>query len=237
MRATLYGLSFVCFAVLSAPLKAETITLNVYALGLSAGTITVHGKEAAKSYAVQGTLAPSALLKAIKDIGYNGTASGIIRNGKFYSRKYAGHNRTGTRNTKVKMHWVGAKPVVDQYAPKREKRSYDITPSQQTGTKDLLTSAYQTFKSADATNLCNTQHHMFDGRRRSLLVLGKPKINGKRASCSGLYKRVAGFSPNDMQKKTNFPFVIYYEQRSDGRYHFKQFTADATFGKVRAIRK
>ena len=135
------------------------------------------------------------------------------------------------------MHWNGKKPVVDKYQPAREKRSYDIVPAKQTGTMDLLTAAYSTFKTTSADSLCNTVHDMFDGRRRSKLILAKPKISGKTATCAGTYKRVAGFSPSQMQKKVNFPFSLRYEQMDDGNYRFMEFTANATFGKIRATRK
>jgi hypothetical protein len=155
----------------------------------------------------------------------------------FYSKKYLGNARTGSRNSKVKMHWSSKRPVVDTYTPTREKRNYDITPSKQGGTMDLLTAAYVTFKTVAAKDLCNVTHKMFDGRRRSQLSLGKPKVSGKIATCSGNYKRIAGFSPHQLKKGVNFPFTMYYEQQDDGNYRFKVFTSAATFGKIRAVRK
>lgn len=224
---------------LTAPLGAyaENITLNFYALGIRAGTITVNGTETKSSYSVKGTVTPTRLLKAFKDVGYSGSASGKRKGKHYYSKKYLGNARTGSRNSTVKMHWSGNKPVVDKYTPVREKRDYDINPSQQVGTKDLLTSGYATFKSAPIEELCNTVHKMFDGRRRTQITLGKPKISGNIATCQGTYKRIAGFSPNAMQKKVNFPFTIKYEHQNDETYRFKEFTSAATIGNIRATRK
>ena len=55
---------------------AENITLNFYALGIRAGTITVNGAENASNYSVKGAVIPTSLLKAFKDVGYSGSASG-----------------------------------------------------------------------------------------------------------------------------------------------------------------
>lgn len=217
--------------------KAETVGLNLYALGIKAGTITINATDNGKSYSVKGAVVPTALLKKIKDVGYSGVASGHVKGTQYFSKRYSGNTKTGSRHSKVKMHWNGTTPVVDSYQPNREKRAYDISPSAQKGTIDLLTSAYLTFKTAQPDTLCNATHKMFDGRRRSQISLGTPKISSNVATCKGSYKRLAGFSPDDMKEKTTFPFTIHYEKQSDGSYRFKEFNAQATFGKIRAIRK
>lgn len=237
MKCTLQTLTLI--AGLASPIGAqdENITLNLYAYGIKAGTISVNGAQTTTAYSVKGLLSPSRLLRKFKDVGYTGSAVGKISKGKYYTRTYSGHARTGSRNSVVKMRWKSGRPIVDQYSPERARRDYDITPSKQVGTKDLLTAAYITFKTVSIKNLCNITHKMFDGRRRSQITLGKPKISGKIASCSGSYKRVAGFPPHKMEKEVNFPFTMYYEQQDDGTYRFQEFTSAATFGKIRAIRK
>jgi hypothetical protein len=231
--------TFALMGSLAMPLavNAEVITLNLYAIGIKAGTISINSAENGRSYALRGAVTPTRLLKMIKDIGFNGTASGVVKDGTYQTRKYAGIVRTGNGSSNVKMRWRGRTPILDSYKPGREKRSYDIIPSKQVGTIDLLTAAYATFTSRPADKLCNATHKMFDGRRRSQITLGTPKISGKTATCSGTYKRVAGFSPSDMQKRVNFPFTIRYVQQDDGTYRFQDFTADATFGKIRAVRR
>ena len=237
MKPILYTLALAGGLAIPLSVQAENISLNFYALGIRAGTITVNGIESQNSYSLKGAVSPTALLRKFKDVGFNGSASGSVKNGEFYSKKYAGNARTGSRNSKVQIRWSGKTPIVEKYAPQREKRPYDINPAKQTNTKDLLTSAYAVFKTASVDKLCNVTHKMFDGRRRTQISLGTPKISGKIATCNGTYKRVAGFSPSQMQKKVNFPFTMYYEQQDDGSYRFKEFTAAATFGKIRATRK
>jgi len=217
--------------------QAENISLNFYALGFRAGTITVNGNETTNRYAVKGAVTPTRLLKRIKDVGYTGSAKGTLKAGIMATTQYDGNARTGSRNSVVKMHWSGRKPVVDTYTPRRETRTYDITPAKQAGTIDLLTAAYGVFKSAPLDGLCATKYDMFDGRRRSHLTLGKPSVSGKIATCQGTYKRVAGFSPHNMQKKVTFPFTMHYEVQDDGTYRFRGFSADATFGKISARRR
>ena len=237
MKSLLHTLTLAGCIALPVSAQAEIITLKLYAIGIKAGTISINATEKGNSYAVNGRVTPSALLKLIKEIGFTGSASGRVKNGVYQSKKYAGHLNTGNRQSIVKMHWKGRTPVVDSYQPSREKRPYDIAPSKQVGTKDLLTAGYATFKSRPIDKLCNTTHDMFDGRRRSKITLGKPVIKGSIATCAGSYKRIAGFSPHDMQKRVNFPFTIHYVQQNDGTYRFNDFSADATFGKIRAIRK
>ncbi|MBL4750376.1 MAG: DUF3108 domain-containing protein [Amylibacter sp.] len=237
MKPIVQTLALITGLTLPVSAGAENITLKLYAYGIKAGTISINGAENATAYSVKGLVSPSILLRMFKDIGYKGWSSGKISKGKFYTRKYDGRARTGSRNSIVKMHWNNNRPVLDKYSPERAKRDYDISPSKQVGTKDLLTAAYLTFRTVTADNLCNVTHKMFDGRRRSQIQLGKPKISGRRATCAGSYKRVAGFSPHQMTKGVNFPFTMYYEQQDDGTYRFKEFISAATLGKIRAVRK
>lgn len=237
MKSLLHTLILVGSIAMPVSAQAEIITIKLYAIGIKAGTISINATENGQYYAVNGRVTPSALLKVIKEIGFTGSASGKVDNGIYQSKKYAGHLNTGNRQSIVKMHWKGRIPFVDNYQPERARRPYDIVPSKQIGTKDLLTAGYATFKSRSIDKLCNTTHDMFDGRRRSKITLGKPVVKGSIATCTGNYKRIAGFSPNDMQKRVNFPFTIHYVQQNDGTYRFNDFSADATFGKIRAIRK
>ncbi len=217
--------------------QAENISLNLYAFGIKAGTINVNAAETEEAYAVRGAVTPTSLLRKIKDIGYKGSATGVIKKDTHQVRKYSGNARTGSRNSIVEMRWRSNRPIVDSYKPERERRDYDLTPSKQNGTIDLLSSAYLTFKTATPETLCNSKRKMFDGRRLSELSLAKPKISGTTATCSGNYKRLAGFPPHKMKKKVNFPFSVRYEQNDDGTYRFQEFTADASIGKIRATRK
>mgnify|MGYP001025490610 CR=1 FL=1 len=237
MRSIAQTFCLVTAITLPASAQAENITLNLYAYGLKAGTILINGAENSAAYSVKGLLSPSRLLKTFKDVGYTGSAAGTIRQGAYFTRRYSGHARTGSRNSIVKMHWNGASPFVDRYSPERDRRDYDITPFEQTGTKDLLTAAYITFKTVISDELCNTTHDMFDGRRRSKISLDAPKISGNTAICTCGYKRISGFSTHQMQKGVNFPFTMRYERQDDGTFRFQEFTSEATFGKIRAIRK
>jgi len=237
MKHILSALALTGSLAIPATGQAENITMNLYAIGIKAGSITVNGAEKGNAYALRGLVAPSFLLKLVKEIGFSGSAYGTVRNDQYQSRRYAGNIINGKQRSEVRMHWRGRTPVLDSYKPGREKRSYDINPSRQVGVVDLLTAAYATFKSRRIENLCNATHKMFDGRRRSQISLGAPEVSGKTATCAGKYTRVAGFSPNEMQKRVNFPFVMYYELQDDGMYRFKEFIADATFGKIKAYRR
>ena len=237
MKSIVQSFSLIGALTFASSAQAENISLNLYAFGIKAGTITVNAAETPNAYAVRGAVTPTRLLKKIKDIGYTGSATGVIKRNAHQVRKYSGNARTGSRNSVVNMRWRNGRPIVDAYKPERARRDYDLTPSKQSGTIDLLSSAYLTFKTATSETLCNSKRKMFDGRRLSELSLGKPKISGRIATCSGNYKRLAGFSPDKMKKKVNFPFSVRYEQNDDGTYRFQEFTADASIGKIRATRK
>jgi len=217
--------------------SSQSHVFNLYIKGWKAGTISTAAKKTTKRYALSGNINPSALLRMLRDVGYNGTASGSYSGAKYRPAKYTGHIKTGKRNSTVKMRFVKGKPIVDSYLPSREKRKYDITPEKQKGVIDLLTAAHSVFEDSTAKGLCNRTIPMFDGRRRSKLTLSKPKKTSKGATCRGKYTRLKGFSPHDMQKRVNFPFTLVYDQKDDGNYRLMSFHTKTTFGDAKAVRK
>lgn len=219
------------------PAQSQSHVFNLYIKGFKAGTIATAAKKTKTAYALSGKVAPTAFLRLLRDIGYTGSASGSFSGVKYRPRKYAAHIKTGSDTSTVKMRYIKGKPVVDAYAPGRAPRDYDIKPSAQRGTVDLLTALHMVFENTSAGALCNRIIPMFDGRRRSKLTLSKPKKSGKGATCSGKYTRVAGFSPHDMQKKVNFPFTLVYDRLDDGNYRLMSFHTETTFGRAKAVRK
>ena len=217
--------------------QAQSHIFKLYIKGIKAGTISTTAKKNATGYSLSGAIKPSIFLRLLRDVGYVGKASGNYSGASYSPGKYTGHTKTGSRTSTVKMRFTKGKPIVDAYLPSRAKRGYDINPAAQKGTLDLLTAAHSVFEDSAAKDLCNRIIAMFDGRRRSKLTLSKPKKSGSRATCSGKYTRIAGFSPHDMQKRVNFPFSLVYEQQNDGNYRLMSFHTQTTFGNAKAVRK
>lgn len=234
----LCALALLTLAIPAIANASETHVFNLYILGFRAGTISTAINKKGSNYALSGKVQPTAFLRKLRDVGYAGTTYGRFGKGHTYSpSKYTGNMRTGSRTSTVKMHWSKGRPNVDAYTPGREPRPYDIKPSAQKGTMDLLSSLHSVFEDSTKAELCGRTIPMFDGRRRTKLTLSKPNFSGVKGICKGTYSRVAGFSPEDMKERVNFPFTLLYEQQDDGNYRLKSLSTTTTFGKASLVRR
>ena len=226
---------------LSSPALAEkiteTATFDFVVAGLTAGTLTVAGTVDGKGYAVQGKLGSSGLVSFVKKISYRGAASGAHKDGRFRAASYREKADTGDRQSEVELTWSGGVPTVVTYKPPGKPKKHDIDPAQQAGTVDPLTAAFAVLKSVEPGQECQVAYAMFDGRRASRIALSGRKVKGDRVTCAGEYRRIAGFSPNEMSTKTRFPFTLTYAPGEDGRMRVVEVATETTFGKAKMIRR
>ena len=225
---------------LATPIFAQQSThrFSLYILGIKAGTINAITTKNGHAFSVSGSLTPTRLMRSIHKVGYKGQSAGVLRDTIYRTNRYSGQTQTGSRTSQVQMRFDNGTPSVDAYLPEREARAYDIDPNAQHSTIDPLTAAAAVLFDDQATaTLCNRTTPMFDGRRRSKLSLGKPQINDSGATCNSAYTRIAGFSPEDMQERVNFPFTLVYTHIDAENYRLISFTTKTTFGSASAKRK
>lgn len=226
---------------LAAPALAEkvteTATFDFVVAGLKAGTLTLAGTQDGAGYAVQGKLGSSGLVSFVRQVSYAGTASGALRGDSFRPASYRESANTGERQSEVVLEWQGGVPSVVLYKPEGKKRKHDIDPADQVGSVDPLTAAFAILRSVEAGKECQAALTMFDGRRASKIALSNRKAEGATVTCAGEYRRVAGFSPREMSKRTRFPFTLTYEPDGKGRMKVVQVAMETTFGTAQMVRR
>lgn len=217
--------------------STETGTFDFVLAGLTAGTLTLAGTLDGMGYAVQGKLASSGLVSFVKQVSYQGSASGAVKDGRFRAASYREKANTGDRQSEVVMKWSSGVPQVVTYRPEGKPRRFDIDPAEQAGTVDPLTAAFAILKSVEAGQECKAALDMFDGKRASRIALGGRSQKGETVTCTGEYRRVAGFSPREMDKGTRFPFTLTYAPAGDGRMKVVEVAMQTTFGKAKMVRR
>lgn len=205
--------------------------------GLRAGVLRFSGNEAPGSYAVAGRLESTGLAGMVRKVRFDATARGVINGRGLMPLRYEEDADTGKRQSRAVMVWRGGVPSVEMSAPARPPRPEDVRPATQGGTVDPLTALYATLREVPAEAACTTNVVMFDGRRRSQLSLSAPKVEGDSITCSGEYRRLAGFSDQEMSEKTRFPFVLTYAPAEAGRVKVVEVAMDTLYGKARLVRR
>ncbi|MEO1329290.1 MAG: DUF3108 domain-containing protein [Pseudomonadota bacterium] len=118
--------------------------------------------------------------------------------------------------------------------PKYKKKKYEIDPKDQRGALDPISAVLMAFLPAASGDVCDRTIPVFDGRRRFDIVFlraAKSYEEGRRriVECDAVFRRVAGFKPS-MMKKRDFPFVVKFNVRRDGRPTATQAWGETDYG-------
>lgn len=223
-------------AGLPAPGHAQSTTMidqhsfSVSIKGLRAATLSFSGKQTGPSYSVTGKLESRGLAAMVRKVRYDASVQGRTKGGKYTPSAYSEKADTGKRKSASVMEYRKGVPQVKSYDPPRDPQPDDLNPAKQGGTVDPLTALYATLRDVDAGQECKIALQMFDGRRRSQIATSGRKAAGDNVTCNGEYRRVAGFSAEDMAEKTRFPFVMTYAPGEGGRMRVVEITTETLFG-------
>lgn len=217
--------------------QTDAAVFDISIRGIPTTTLSISGAVKGQNYAASGVLKSSGLLGFLKKIRYDADVSGTLSNGRFVPDRYHEKADTGKRQSDALMAYKGGVPQVKAYSPPRPPQQGDIDPASQGGTVDPLTALYAVLRDVPLTEACALKVFLFDGRRRSQVVLTSPQTTGEQITCQGEYRRLEGFSDKDMAEKTRFPFALTYQGAGPGMVRVVEISIDTLYGKGRMIRR
>ena len=205
--------------------------------GLKAGALDFSAVQEGTSYAVTGRLKSGGLVSLLRKVRFEASANGAVSGGKYTPVSYSENADTGKRQSQSVMAYVRGVPQVKSYNPPRPPRTYDVDPASMGGTVDPLTALYATLRDVPAGDECRVQLSLFDGRRQSAVKTFGRQEAGDQLVCQGEYRRVAGYSAEDLAEKTTFAFTMIYAPAEGGRMRVTEVAMDTLFGRAKLIRK
>jgi len=233
---------FAVSAALMAPVAAPQMAaadgatnakFSVAIRGINAGTLTIKGKESGSSYSASGVLQSGGLVGLVAKVKYTAASTGSVKGSTFRPSRYTESADTGKRKSNSKITYKSGVPIVDDFKPVPG----GVDPKTQKGTVDPMTALYAAFRDVDEADVCKLKVAMFDGKRRSQVQLRSPRADGDMIACDGEYRRLKGFSAEDMAEKTRFPFNLYYAKTADGRYRVEKVVTQTLYGNAVMKRK
>jgi hypothetical protein len=236
-RFTVFSLMALGFALAAMPLagaragQSDPAVFDFSLKGFRAGRLTLSGSIVDGQYEASGTLQSTGILGALRKIRYDAAVTGILNDGRFVPSHYSELADTGKRQSESVMEYRAGVPQVKVYNPPREPRPGDVTPATQGGTVDPLTALYATLRDVPKDEVCQLAVFMFDGLRRSQVVLTAPKPEGDSVTCLGEYRRLAGFTEADMAEMERFPFRLTYGPAGEGMMHVELIETETLFGR------
>lgn len=237
IRTAVAALTLAC--ALATPLAAEEARFDLVLRGITAGSLSWTGEGTpGGSYSVAGRLKTSGLAAMLKRLRYDAQAKGqITTQGDFQPASYTEDADTGRRQSQSQIAYAAGVPQVTHSKSDRKPRPWDIDAAGQAGTVDPLTAMFAALRDVTPGKECGLDLKVFDGRRASAVSTGAPSRQGDRVICAGEYRRVAGFSPDDMAEKTRFPFTLTYAPGPDGQMRVIEVAMDSLYGKARLVRQ
>jgi len=221
----------------SASERRDQATFDLELRGLRAGSIQFSSVANSDAYSVAVRLQSSGLVNLIRRIRYDGRVQGRISARMLAPRRYEDSFDNGRRQSTMVMEFDARTPVIVARTPERERQPYDVDAGSQTGSVDILSALFAVFRDTPRADACNLDLAMFDGRRRTQLVVAAPIDSANGVTCTGEYRRIAGFPPDEMAEQTRYPFTLEYVAGPDGLLQLQRVEMESTEGRGRLIRR
>ncbi len=227
-------------ACLSGPVFADQkdqMVFDVTLKGIRAGLLSISGAIEGGSYAASGTLKTTGIVGAIRKIRYDASSGGRVKGGNFTPARYSEKANTGKRQSESVMDYKRGVPQVKVYNPPRAPAAGDVDPASMGGTVDPLTALYAALRDVPQDQACKLKVAMFDGKRSSQVALSKPQTKDGVVTCAGEYRRLKGFSAEDMAEKQRFAFRLTYAPAENGMLRVTEVSMDTLYGKGSLTRR
>ncbi|MGL6210463.1 MAG: DUF3108 domain-containing protein [Paracoccaceae bacterium] len=209
---------------------AETADFDVTLKGLKVAELSLTSSVAGGDYDVQLTIRSEGLAGVVKRVRFAAAAQGGIGN-SFAPVRYVEKADTGRRQSDVEIVYDGGVPQVLRYTSPRKDGPELLDPATQGGTLDPATALYVGLRDLPAGQSCAADFAVFDGRRRSAFSL-----SGDGVTCTGSYRRIAGYTSEEMAERTRFPIEMTYAPE-EGVMRVIEASVQTIYGKVRLKRR
>jgi len=166
-----------------------------------------------------------------------GQVGGQVGDDRLWPRRYAGAISTGRRDSEAELRYAGGVPRLIRYASPDPVGPDSPAPETQGGTVDPMTALYTVLRAVPADRACDRTIEMFDGKRRSRVILDPPRRAAAELTCAGRYLRIAGFRPEEIAEKRRFDFRLVYRVRADDRVKAMRVEVETLYGPARLDRR
>ena len=222
----------------SLPAQAEILRYDISIRSLRVGQLVVSGQDSSGGYAVEGRMRAAGLIGAFVSADYDASAQGILSGRGLIPRRAELVDGMGRNRGSVILNWRGDVPLVAAASPERPPLPWDIEAADQAGAVDPLSALWEIGRAQPIDGLCNRVIAIFDGYRASRLTLANPvrQADG-RISCSGEWRRLAGYAPEDLAEGVRQGFTLSYLPDQEGLARLTRMRAGTRYGPADLVRR
>lgn len=205
--------------------------------GITIGALLLSGLEEDGAYSAAGVIESTGAARIVRRFRYTGKAQGVLDGTRLIPDRYEESADTGRRQSEVILDYSNGVPTVTRYTSPRPAGTDSPDPATQGDTLDPLSTLYSLFRPRPASEICNETRILFDGKRRSQFSLGAPQAQGDRILCSGAYRRLQGYTPEEVARHVFFPMTVTFAPGSDGRMRPERIEIQTIYGPATVHRR
>lgn len=221
----------ICIAPGLAAAGTTSATFDIHVGGIRAGVLSISGEERDGQYAAAGRLQSVGVIGAFRNVQYDAEVRGRVKEAELRPKRYSETYRSGSDSDEKAIVYRNDVPRV---RPKDERGRLD--PKKQTDTVDPMTAIWGVLRDVGEGEACRFGGDLYDGKRRSRVVLKEPQRSQAAIVCAGEYRRVDGYDDEDM-KNPSFPFRLTYQPAGDGLWKVARIEMDTIIGRGTMIRR
>lgn len=215
----------------------EALRLDVSFAGLPVGVLHFAFQRSAGSYAASARLDPAGLGRMLRAARFEATVQGTLRDGRPQPLRYAEDIHTTRRASRTEMVFQAGVPRLVRQDPERPVEAWHIDPAAQGGTLDPMSAVLVVLSDVPAQRACQLDLAVFDGRRRTQLVLAPAPPAPDGPVCAGVFRRVAGYSAEDLAERPEVPFRLTYAPGPDNMLRVVALEVASEIGTARLTRQ
>ncbi|KZY40878.1 hypothetical protein A3731_12485 [Roseovarius sp. HI0049] len=195
--------------LLAMPAQADpsSMRFEVRLLGLKAGVIEIGANVTDSAYAARTQFRTAGVVGALKQVRADVSVQGRVAGGALKPRTYTEAIDDGSRVTNVKVQFSPGRPRLISGDTGSSAPPADT--STLTDAIDPLTLLYVALRDQPRDEVCRFEADVFDGHRHAVISLKGRRSDGSNITCNGSYRRVAGYSDSEREKR-NVSITVTY---------------------------
>lgn len=226
--------------ILSLALPARAAPEAVYDIriaGFRVGLLRLAAQETGRAYSVGAVVTSAGAARVFRDFTYTAQAQGTFAGDRLIPQHYAEAADTGRRQSEAELAYTQGVPRVVRYTSPRAPAADAPAPGTQGGTLDPLSAMYALLRDRGEAALCSRTLVLFDGARRSHVVLGAARREDGQIVCDGEYRRLQGFTEDELSRHVAFPLTARFAPLGDGRWRAARVELQSVYGLATVTRR
>lgn len=230
-------LVLLCTQALAQDRPQDRGVFDIYLGNVPVGLFAYSGVEAGGQYSLAGQLRTTGLVGALTNVRYVAKSKGRVVAGRFVPSLYEEDATIGTRNTTLTIRYNNGVPNTPVFDPPESPDVLRVDPSAQGDAVDVLTGLFGVFRNVAEGQACRFSSFVYDGTRRTSMSLRLLRQSADEAVCAGQYRRIGGFTQDDLERRAVFDFRLVYAPREAGGWQVSRADVETIYGVVRLERR